>query len=68
MVRPAFGFVDEGMMNGNSEKPTVRITPVIDAADDRNASMFARTVSSRAASKAPATPSAGAIHINGHFA
>ena len=31
MVSPACGFVDEGMMNGKSEKPTVRITPAIDS-------------------------------------
>ncbi|MOA28279.1 hypothetical protein D3C78_1492080 [compost metagenome] len=68
MVRPACGLVDDGMTNGNSAKPTVRITPVIDSDDARNASMLARTVKSSTTSSAPATPSAGAIHIKGQVA
>src|SRR5690606_33666719 len=56
---------DEGIRNGNSAKPTVRMTPVIAVDVARNADTRAPRHSSSAASSDPATPSTGASHIHG---
>ena len=60
-VRLTRGSSEEGMTNGNIEKPAVRMIPATDKPLARNA-VPPRSTS---ASTAPASPAAGASHIQG---
>ena len=62
LLRPSS---EEGMMNGNIEKPAVRITPMIISEVDRNALFSKRERASSVASTPPSRPASGAATIHG---
>src|SRR5690606_37060217 len=64
-VSPSDGCSEDGIRNGNSAKPVVRMMPAIAADVARNAEALPSRHSSTAASSEPPTPTSGASHISG---
>src|SRR5690606_7500781 len=66
-VSPKRGSADEGIRNGNSASPTVRITPLTANDEMMNIRPSRQRPSSAATSRAPPTPRAGATQASGHL-
>ena len=65
-VRLLRGSSDDGMMNGNIEKPAVRITPVIIRPVQKNAVFSCFEPASSNAIRPPAIATTGAAIIHGN--
>src|SRR5690606_39619104 len=68
IVNPKRGSDEDGIRNGNSARPTVRMTPTMLSEETMKVRLCLRPPSMAATSRAPPTPSAGAIQASGQRA
>ena len=66
-VRLLFGTDDDGMTNGNIEKPTVRITPTTATALASKARLDRRRLAKTMTPKAPVKAPTGAASVHGNL-